>query len=152
MQNTSLLYEDKPKYDRWMQVLLIGVPLLILIIGLSFIKVEIIGTWIDMGLVVFLVLLFWAIMPHNYLIYSDRLVIKFGWPFSYNISLASVKQATKASSWDAIAYWGIRFATSTSNVVEIKRRGMGIIISPSNADTFLANLEQVLKTLPPASN
>lgn len=45
----------------------------------------------------------------------------------------------------SIAYWGNRFATSTSNVVEIvRKKGLNLIISPRNDDMFLEQLNQAL--------
>jgi hypothetical protein len=148
MKSTILLYEDKPKYDLWMKFLLAGIPAVTLITGLATKNIDITGTWVLLGTTAFIGLLFWAILPRSYQIYEDRFRIQLGAPFGLNIPLASIQQATKATGYYAFAYWGIRFATSTSNVVEIKRRqGMNVIISPSNVDDFLEQLSQAQKSL-----
>jgi hypothetical protein len=148
VKSPILLYEDKPKYDRWLIFLIIGVPVFTLVAGLAVVRVDINETWALLGTTVFTGLLFWAVMPRSYQIYADRFAIQLGGPFAINVSLSSIQEAGKASSYYALAYWGVRFATSTSNVVEIKRnRGMDIIISPSNADSFLEHLDQAQRYL-----
>jgi hypothetical protein len=148
VKSPILLYEDKPKYDRWLIYLIIAVPVFTLIAGLAVVKVDITETCTLLGTTVFISLLFWAIMPRSYQIYADRFTIQLGGPFVVNVSLTSIQKAGKASSYYALAYWGVRFATSTSNVVEIKRnRGMAIIISPSDVDSFLEHLDQAQKSL-----
>jgi hypothetical protein len=148
MKSTILLYEDKPKYDVWMKCIIVGIPAFVLIVGLVTKNVDITGTWVLFGTTVFLVLLFWSILPRNYKIYTDRFVIQLGWPFAVNVSLESIKEAGKASPYYAFAYWGIRFATSISNVVEIQRwKGMNIIISPSDADRLLEQLSRAQMSL-----
>ena len=79
----------------------------------------------------------------SYQIYQDKFRIQLGGPFGVNISLISITEVNKASTDKAFAYWGMRFATSTSNLVEIKRKGkMNVIISPSDADIFTKQLEK----------
>lgn len=142
MKSPTLLHEDKPKYDRWLKVFMIGMPAVFLIAALVFINIEIDAAWALLGDAAFIILLLWVISPRSYRIYADRLSIKLGGPFAMNVSLKSIQSANKASSYYAMAYWGIRLATSTSNVVEIKRqRGMNIIISPAEPDIFLQRLE-----------
>jgi hypothetical protein len=148
VKSPVLLYEDKPKYDRWLIRLMIGVPAVMLIAGLAVVKVDITGTWTLLGSTFFIGLLFWVIMPRSYQIHTDRFTIQLGGPFVVNVSLLSIQEANKASSYYAMAYWGIRFATSMSNVVEIKRKGgLNIIISPSDADTFLDRLDEAQRSL-----
>lgn len=147
MKSPILLYEDKPKIDNWFKVFLVGIPALELVLGLALINVDIHATWVLIGTTVFLVLLFWVITLRSYQIYADRLVIKLGAPFAVNIPLSSIDAAKKASEYYAFGYWGIRFATSTSNVLEIKRnRGMSYIISPSNADMFIEQFDQARRS------
>jgi hypothetical protein len=149
MKSPVLLYEDKPKYDLWLKLLLGGILAFTLVLGLAISSADITGTWVCLGATLFEVLLFWSITPRRYQIYQDRLRIQLGWPFAFNIALSSIKEAKKAPAYNAFAYWGIRFATSASNLVEIVRRGgMDIIISVADADTFLEQLDQA-RQLPP---
>lgn len=148
MKSIILLYEDKPKYDTWIKCLFVGLPAAMLIIGIATKNVDTVGTWTLLGTTAFIVVLFWAILPRSYQIYEDRFQIKLGGPFRFSVPLASIQEASKATGYYAMAYWGVRFATSTKNVVEVKcRKRMSVIISPSNADEFLENLSQAQKSL-----
>ena len=72
--------------------------------------------------------------------------IVLGRPLAVNIPLATIKEARPAPGSKAFAYWGVRFATSLKNVVEIVRhRGLNFVISPSNRDLFLERLAEALK-------
>jgi hypothetical protein len=147
VKSPVLLYEDKPKYDRWLIILAFGIPAVFLVASLAFINIDVDVTWFILGDTAFVALLLWAVIPRGYEIYADRLKIRLGSPFAMNVPLESIKSADKASSYYAMAYWGMRLATSTSNVVEIKRnRGMNVIISPSNPDIFLQRLDEACKS------
>ncbi|MHB8105186.1 MAG: hypothetical protein ACYDG5_06565, partial [Dehalococcoidales bacterium] len=97
MKNLILLYEDKPKYDAWFKIILFGVPVFMLIVGLTVKNIDIMGTWTLLGTAAFIGLLFWVITPRSYQIYQDRFVIQLGWPFALNIPVASIQEASKAS-------------------------------------------------------
>jgi hypothetical protein len=138
-----LLHEARPRYDWWLKLILGGVLALTLMLGLVYIPTEPDAAWILLGITVFDAVLFWAILPQRFLIYEDRLVIKLGGPFAVNVKLADIKEAKPADVHKVFMYWGTRFATSTSGVVEIVRhKGMGIIISPADPDMFLEQLKQ----------
>jgi len=148
VKSTVLLYEDKPKYDAWLKYLFMGVPALTFVVGLVVINIDLTGALVLFCVTVFYILLFWSILPRSYQIYEDRFRIQLGRPFSFNVPLASIQGAEKASGYYAMAYWGVRFATSAKNVVEIKcRRRMNVIISPSNVDEFLEHLSQAQRSL-----
>jgi hypothetical protein len=148
VKSPILLYEDKPKYDRWLKLIMIGMPAVFFIAALALITVDINATWALLGDTAFVGLLFWTIMPRSYRIYADRLTIQLGSPFAMNVPLESIQSAGKASSYYAMAYWGVRFATSISNVVEIKhRRGMNVIISPTDPNGFLEHLNEAQKLI-----
>lgn len=149
MKSPILIYEDKPKIDTWFKALIVGIPALALSLGLTVKHAAENGTWVSIGTAAFVIVLFWIIRPRSYQIYQDRLVIKLGGPFAIDISLASINEAAKAPPYYAFGYRGFRFATSTKNVIQIKRhRGMNYIISPSNVDAFLEQLEQAKRTYP----
>jgi hypothetical protein len=148
VKSTVLLYEAKPKYDAWFKYMVFGIPAFTLMVGFIIAYIDIKGAWILFGVTVFYILLFWAILPRSYQIYEDRLNIKLGAPFAFTVSLASIQEANKATGYYTFAFWGVRFATSASNVVEIKRRRwMSVIISPSNADTFIERLNAARQSL-----
>jgi hypothetical protein len=149
MKSRLLLYQQTPVYAWWFKSLLGGILAFTFILGLALIPTDINGTWVCLGATLFEALLFWVIIPRRYCIYEDRLTIQLGGPFSLNIPLVDIKEARTASAYHAFGYWGIRFATSTSGVVEIvRRRGMNVIISLADADEFLGNLHQACRSLP----
>ena len=147
-QESFLLYEDTAEYDLWLKLLLGGILAFTLVMGFFLLSVDKIGAYIFLGVTVFDALLFYAVLPQRYQIWTDRVRIALGRPFAVNIPLATIKEARSASGSKAFAYWGVRFATSLKNVVEIVRhRGWNFVISPSNRELFLERLAEALKTL-----
>ncbi len=142
-----MIYEDTPKYDLWLKLILGGVLALTLILGVIFIYRDTEAAIAMFGITVFDALLFKAILPRRFQIFEDRLKILLGGPFSINILLSNIAEVKPASSRKIFAYWGIRFATSTSNVVEVvRKKGLNLIISPGNDDMFLEQLNQALQS------
>jgi hypothetical protein len=145
MKTSVLIFEDIPKYDLWLKLILGGVLALTLILGVIFLYRDTEAAIATFGITVFDALLFKAILPRRFQIFEDRLKILLGGPFSINILLSNIEEAKPTSSRKVFAYWGNRFATSTSNVVEIvRKKGLNLIISPSNDDMFLEQLNQAL--------
>ena len=143
MKTSMLIYEDTPKYDLWLKLILVGVLALTFILGVIFIYRDTEAAMAMFGITVFDTLLFKAILPRRFQIFEDRLKILLGGPFSINIPFSNIVEVKPASSRKVFAYWGNRFATSTSNVVEIvRKKGLGLIISPRNYDMFLEQLNQ----------
>ena len=142
-----MIYEDTPKYDLWLKLILAGVLALTLILGVISIYRDTEAAIAMFGITVFDALLFKAILPRRFQIFEDRLKILLGGPFSINILLSNIAEVKPASSRKIFAYWGIRFATSTSNVVEVvRKKGLNLIISPRNDDMFLEQLNQALQS------
>ena len=142
-----LIYDDTPKYDLWLKLILGGVLALTLILGVISIYRDTEAAIAMFGITGFDALLFKAILPRRFQIFEDRLKILLGGPFSINILLSNIAEVKSASSREAFAYWGIRFATSTSNVVEVvRKKGLNLIISPRNDDMFLEQLNQALQS------
>ncbi len=147
-QESSLLYEDTAAYDLWLKLLLGGILAFTFVMGFSLLTVDRTGAYIFLGVTVFDALLFYIILPRRYQIWTDRVRIVLGRPFAVNIPLATIREARSAIGSKAFVYWGVRFATSSKNVVEIVRhRGLNFVISPSNRDLFLERLTEALKTL-----
>ncbi len=141
-----LIYEDSARYDLWLKLILGGILACTLILGIVLLFIDLPGAWAMFGATVFDALLFNAILPRRYQVFQDRLKIVLGSPFSLSISLSTIKEVRPASGLKTFAYWGIRFATSASSVVEIVRsKGLNVVISPTNRDAFLAQLNQALK-------
>ena len=146
MKTDILIYEDTPKYDLWLKLILGGVLALTFILGVIFIYQDTEATIAMFGITLFDALLFKAILPRRFQIFEDRLKIHLGGPLAINIPFSNIWEAKPASGRKVFAYWGNRFATSTSNVVEIvRKKGLNLVISPSNGDMFLEQLNQALQ-------
>ena len=99
------------------------------------------------GITIFDSLLFKAILPRRFQIFDDKLRILLGGPLAINIALSNIADVRPASGRKVFVYWGSRFATSTSHVVEIiRKKGLNLIISPSNPDMFLEQFKQAQQT------
>jgi len=142
MRTSILIYEDTPKYDLWLKLILVGVLALTFILGVIFIYQDIEAAVVMFGITLFDALLFKTILPRRYQIFEDRLRILMGWPIAINISFHNIEEAKPAAGRKAFAYGGLRLATSTRNVVEIiRKKGLNLVISPSN-EMFLEQLNQ----------
>ncbi len=143
-----LLYEDTTKMDVGFKLMLVGILAMTLGVGIYLLfgePDEIEGAFAMFGVTAFDALLFKYIMSPRFQIYSDRVRIVFGGPFAWNIPLSTIKEVRSASGAKAFAYNGVRFATSSRNVVEITRiRGCNVVISPSNKEIFLEQANRAL--------
>ena len=147
------VYEDTPKYDLWLKLILGGVLALPLISGIALLPTDLLGAWVMLGVTAFNALLFHSILPRRYQIFQEKIRIVLGQPFAINIPLSTIKMARPAPGSKALVYGGIRFATSLSSVVEIVRsKGLNIVISPAHRDAFLEHLGQVLEATPDSSS
>lgn len=140
---SALVYEDTPKYDPWVKLLLGGIVAATFIGGVVLLPKDLEAALTMFGVTLFDALLFKVVLPRRFQIFEDKLRIVLGGPFAINIPLSDIVAARPASARKAFAYGGLRFATSTQNLVEIvRRRGLSIVISPANEDTFLEQLNQ----------
>ena len=145
-QESSLLHEDTAEYDSWLKLILGGTLSFTLLLGVYLLYVDRTGALICFGVTVFDALLFYAILPQRYQIWTDRVRIVLGRPFSVNLPLSTISEARPTSGAKAFAYRGVRFATSSKTVVEIVRhRSWNFVISPVNRELFLEWLAEVLK-------
>ncbi|UCH42126.1 MAG: hypothetical protein JSW16_04670 [Dehalococcoidales bacterium] len=143
---SALIYEDSPRYDLWLKVILGSIIALTLILGFVLLTVDILGAWIMFGTTLFDALLFRAILPRWFQIFDDRVKILLGGPFALNIPLVDISEVRQVSGREAFIYWGIRFATSLSGVIEIvRRKGLSVVISPHNPDMFLGQANRALE-------
>ncbi len=143
MKTNILIYEDTPKYDLWLKLILGGVLALTFILGIVFIYQDTEAAIAMFGITLFDALLFMLILPRRYQIFEDRLKILLGGPFTINILFSNIEEAKSASGRKAFVYRGIRLATSFSYVVEIvRKKGLSLVISPGNGDMFLEQLNQ----------
>ncbi|MFC1982094.1 hypothetical protein ACFLUN_01285, partial [Chloroflexota bacterium] len=107
-----LVYEDIPRYDFQLKLILAGVLALTFIMGVFLLFEDVTGAWVMFGVTVFDALLFKVILPRRFQIFQDRVKIVLGGPLALNIPLPDIREARLASSNKAFVYWGLRFATS----------------------------------------
>ena len=144
----SLIYEDIPKYDLWLKLILGSVLAITFVAGVVLLFEDIVAALIMLGVTLFDALLFKAVLPQRFQIFEDGVKIVLGGPFAINIPLSNIREARSASASKAFAYWGIRFATSTHYVVEIVRtKGLNLVISPAGGDMFMEQLNRTLATV-----
>ena len=143
---STLLYQDKPKYDLWLKYLLGSIVACTLILGITYISQDTEAAIAMFSITIFDGLLFKAILPRKFQIFDDKLRIVLGGPFSVSIALSNITEVKTVSGSKLTVYWGIKFATSASNVVEIvRKKGLNLIISPDNPDMFLEQFKQAQK-------
>jgi hypothetical protein len=100
------------------------------------------------GTVLFEIILFRMILPRRFQILSDRLRIVLGGPFAINIPLSDIEEVRSRTGIKAFIYFGIRFATSSSHTVEIiRKKGLNMVISPTNDDEFIKQLNLARNTV-----
>ena len=141
-----LLYENTPRTDIWLKLMLAGIPIIFLVIGTILLFQDTASAFGMFGVTIFYSVLFRLIMPQKYQVYSDKVRIVLGGPFAWNIPFSTIKEVRSASRASAFAYNGVRFATSSSSVVEIRRsKGCNVVISPSDKDVFLERVHMAMK-------
>ena len=141
-----LLYEDTARTDTWLKLMLGGILVMFLVLGGVLLFQDKEDAFGMFGIAVFYALLFKLVMPRRYQIYSDKVRIVLGWPLAWNIPFTTIKEVRSASGAKAFAYNGVRFATSSKNVVAIRRsKGCNAVISPSNKEIFLEQVSRAMK-------
>ena len=141
-----LLYEDTPRTDTWLKLMLGGILIILLALGIGLLFEETEDAFVIFGVTIFDALLFKLVMPRRYQIYSDKVRIVLGWPLAWNIPFTTIKEVRPASRVSAFAYNGVRFATSSKGIVEIIRsKGCNSVISPSNKEIFLEQVSRAMK-------
>jgi len=131
----------------WLKLIL-GITLgLTLILGVVLLWTDLVAALVVFGVTAFDGLLFYSIMPRRFQIFEDRLRIVLGSPFAFSIYFSTIKEVRSSSFSKAFAYWGVRFATSTSNIVEIVRsEGWNVVISPVEKDVFVQRLTEAIES------
>ena len=144
----NLVYEDTPRYDFWLKILLGGILGLTLVLGIVLLWQSVEAALVMFGVTLFDALLFKAILPQRFLIFEDALRIVLGGPFAINIPFSNIRTVRTVSVRKVFVYRGIRFATSTHSIVEIvRKKGLALVISPANGDMFLEQVNRALESL-----
>ncbi len=144
-KSTMIAYSGS-KYDKWLRAVIVAVPLLMLALGgLSAAQGEESGAAILFAVTPFVLGLFWAVLPRRVEVWTDRIRIVMGWPFSFNVPFDTVSEIRSARARDALIYGGLRFSPSVRTPVEVRRsRGMNVVVSPHDRQQFLENAQRAL--------
>jgi len=156
MKNTSplalprgpsyLIYEDMPKYDPTMKILVAVILGALVAMGIVLLLYAVEGAIAMFGDTLLVALIFYFVFPRRYQVFNTKLRIVLGWPLGWNIPLSTVKEAHAAPGIARWVYFGVRLATSSGTEVEVvRKKGMNVIISPSNRETFLEQLNHAVE-------
>jgi hypothetical protein len=141
-------YEQPAKYDLWLWLIIILIPLGLIIGGFWLythqeVEDAMAGAITLWACGAFCLILFIAIMPRKYQILDDRLKIVLGGFFAFNIPFNTIKEveypSTKSPLW--VVGWGFSGSVNRKYYVVIKRgHEMDVMIAPQNAELFVENL------------
>jgi hypothetical protein len=153
-----VLYEDSPKYDLWLKIVLAFVPSLFIVLALliyyGVLPAESqeearIALAVLFATAIFILLLYWAILPKKYQILEDRIRISnfLGKPFPFDIIGFNTIEETRRAEDKRGLTWGINSITSIKKkniIVIVRSKGMDVTISPSNRELFLQELNKAI--------
>jgi hypothetical protein len=140
------IYEDAPRYDRVQFVVLAVIVAATLVPAIILLFFDSAGAAAMFGVTLLDALIFHLVLPRRYQVFNTKLRIVLGWPLHWDIKLSTIKEARPAPGVATWIYGGVRLATSSDTAVEIvRRKGMGIIISPSDRQTFLEQINGAVK-------
>jgi hypothetical protein len=141
-----LMYEDAPRYDWITKTLIAAILVALLVAGIVLLFYAVAAGMALLGDTLLVALIFYFVFPRRYQVFNTKLRIVLGWPLGWDIPLSTIEEAHAASGIARWVYWGVRLATSSETAVEIvRKKGMNVIISPSNRETFLERLNDALK-------
>ena len=136
----TLLYEDRPRYGLWVKILVWGLLAVFLITAITTFDSNREDAFALIGTAVFIILIFWVVMPRKYCIYEDRIKIVMGVPFSISVRFDVIEYVGKPRGKLTV---GINFVTSFRDTVEIvRKKGMNVNISPGDREAFLKTLNK----------
>lgn len=142
-----LIYEDTPRWDWWLKVVVVTTLAATLIPGIALTLNDVPDGPALFALTAADALVFYFVMPKRYQVFDDRVRIVLGWPFGMNIPLSDIRDIRLASGSRTLVSWGFQLATSSRTAVEIvRKKGWSVTISPSDREAFLQRLNEALKT------
>ena len=128
-----------------MKLILGSILALTFILGIVNINQDIEASLVLFGITIFDFVLLRLIFPSRFQIFENKVKVILGWFISINIPISTITEVKIVPYCKAIFYGGLRLATSSQNVVEIKRRkGMDLVILPTNHDMFVEELNKLL--------
>jgi len=147
-----IIYEDTPKYSTSFKIIPLLLSFIAATLGANLIATdqEHKAVFMVIGIVIATIpmaIFLWALLPHKYRIFDDKLKILMGWPFSFNIPFDSIETAREATVKELWARNNTKFATCFSNentVLIVRTSGSNISITPGNREEFLRHLNKAL--------
>jgi hypothetical protein len=141
-----LMYEVAARYDRVQFVVLAVIIAATLAPAIVLLFFDLAGAAALFGATLLDALVFHLVFPRRYQVFNTKLRIVMGWPVNWDIKLSTIKEARPAPGISTWIYGGVRLATSSATAVEIVRqKGMGVIISPSDREVFLEQLNHAVR-------
>ena len=137
-----MLLRFKPRYDKGLWPVLIGVLLLPLgRAGFFMAAGEFQGTLAMLVVAGLVLLALWSVLPRAFELWPDRVRIVLGWRWGLNIPLDTIAEVQPARGVATFVHWGAGFATSFKTAVRIRRtKGMTIVLSPDNPAQFIESV------------
>lgn len=141
----QVIYEDKPQTDIWLKLIVV-LPSIILVIS----AILIMGTNLMEGIymlcaaAVIGLILYFMVIPVAYIIYDNKISIRFRGPLAFNMPFSTVKSVRQAR-WST---FGVNLPTcmSISRAIEIVRnKRMAVTITPEDKQAFITNFENVFR-------
>ncbi len=151
-----VLYEDSPKYDRWIKLALVFPVALLFVFGILFYvdatdrevfpeeseKDSMIASIVLFTEVPFILFIYWLVLPRKIYILQDKIKIRMG-QFFLNVPFDTIKSVRAVKG--VITWFTINAVTSYSRQVEIvRRKWLKIRISPTNRDQFLEYVNRAM--------
>lgn len=140
--HSAPLYQDRPEYGQLLRLILL-VPVLLIAASVYYWSIGDASNGLAMligGLMAGLT--YWFVFPRRYQVYEDHLRIVLGGPFSVKVGFQNVKAVGVTSKFSS----GLNFATriARTHVEIVKKRGMSIAITPSDAEAFAEEANRAL--------
>jgi hypothetical protein len=144
LRMNALLHEDNTHKDIWIKLLLAVPVIIILAAALSFLGNTNTEDAVALfGIAALIVIIFSIIIPRQYLIFDDRVKIRFAGPLSFNIPFDTIKKVGTAGG----ASFGLNFPSSLSNSHAVgihRKRRMTIYITPDDRALFMERLDKAI--------
>ncbi len=144
------IYEDNLKYGFILKLVLgLTIGMLLALTIWIFYLGEVIGGTIMLITVIFTIILLFALIPRKYQICNDRIkvicgLLKLNIPFE---DIKSIETRSPSNIWGS--FEALRFGTGTGKrcIVIKRKRGMNILIQPSDMERFMEILNDTMKRM-----
>ncbi len=139
-----VVYEDTPRADIWIKLIIILPSALLLITSIILLPVDLSATLYFILMALLLGIIFLFVIPVKYSILNSSIRIQFRGPLAFAIPFETIVTVRQAR-WSTV---GINLPAnmSQSNAVEIVRhRRMSVTITPADKQAFIHSFEKAIK-------